>query len=155
MKRSTSDPSFHTGTSARFKLDPTTKMEYKPSSSTNSSTTTKTNNVNVSSFAPRDNESSARYFPGGINNTNSSFISRNTFPSNISGSGSSVYAPPTSKETSRYLITPRITHTMKSRTIVPQEDRPTDPSKLQKLRTSATSPLSNMFSTIPMDDADE
>ena len=42
---------------------------------------------------------------------------------------------------------------MPSRAIVPQENRPTEQSKLTKLRECATESLSNSFDLIPMDDS--
>ena len=54
---------------------------------------------------------------------------------------------------SRYRTEPRVLDILPSRAIVPQDQRPTEQSKLTKLREGATEALTNSFNLIPLDDA--
>ena len=102
MKRVKSDPSMHFKNSpaSRFKVDPIPLFndQFTSQPSVTSSSTTKTGNLNVSSFSPPANQFSSNYFPGGINNTNSSFVTNSTGTEgqslNTSGTATSIYVPP-------------------------------------------------------------
>ena len=56
---------------------------------------------------------------------------------------------------SRFLTSPRVHETTPSRALIPQDQRPTDQSKLSKLRENATSALQNNFDLVPLDDSAE
>ena len=59
------------------------------------------------------------------------------------------------KSPSRFLTAPRLIATTKSKILVPQDSRPTDITKLTKLRESATAPLVHKFDSIPLDGSDK
>ena len=56
---------------------------------------------------------------------------------------------------SRFLTSPRVHETTPSRALIPQDQRPTDQSKLSKLRENATGALQNNFDLVPLDDSAE
>ena len=146
MKQVKSDQSFDTtqSPSTRFKVEPIPLFKPTPAqaapSSIASSTTTKTGNI----FAPP----TAMNYSGNFNNA--SFLSG----ASASAAASSVFVPPVPAP-SRFLTVARTVDFTKSRSIVPHDCRPTSPTKLTKLRQSATASLQNKFATIPPDDADE
>ena len=157
MKRVKSDPSIVKSDPSNFQgLKPSTRMKLDPIPPFRSSSpdTTKTGNVYTPSFTAPPPPTYGNYIPTysqPINNAaNTSFLTGMT--TNPSTTGTSVYAHPTS----RYLSAPRAESSTQSRILIPQESRPNgDVTKLTKLRISATTPLSNKFTCIPLDDADE
>ena len=176
MKKSTSDPSIPTrdkGDYMRFKTETAEEDVSHPYTSFtvsdiptfqrppfSSSSTAKTENYG-NTFTNNYNPYNS-IFASGRNPYNSTFTSsqipspppmhphtnnNNTFTTN----DSSVFV----KSPSRFLTAPRLVATTKSKSLVPQDSRPTDITKLTKLRESATTPLVHKFGSIPLDDSDE
>ena len=72
-------------------------------------------------------------------------------PAKISQTETDTFSP--SPVNSRYRTAPIILDILPSRAIIPQDQRPTEQSKLTKLRECATDDLISSFDLIPLDDA--
>ena len=68
------------------------------------------------------------------------------------GNTTSIFVP---TSPARYLAAPRMIEDISTKSVVRKELRPTDPDDLRKLRSATTSTLTNKFSKIPTDDANE
>lgn len=136
-------------------FDPFTPQER---STVSSLSTTKTGN-NVSRTANNITAKLAHSKNSRIRNLNNSvfdntnIIMNKSVPSNQSlmSGNTSVYF----QLTSHFLSAPRTSNTINSRIIIPQDQHPSDTSKLTKLISSAIAQIFNKFATIPLDASDK
>ena len=129
-----------------------------------SSQASEEDSMTIASFKPRTKfdipDFIKRYTEPNDDNSSSDPLISNTkpkttaLPSNLHSTGNttSIFHPP---PTTRYLLAPRLTTDVSTKSVVSKELRPINSNDLRKLRSSATSPLANKFGMVPSETSDQ